>query len=203
MAGIKKNKEKLQKLYKYVLEQFIDTGIEFTLFYGTLLGYIRENDFIENDDDIDVIVNKKDYNKVMENISKKNLKTGIINQDIIQIFMNDIGPFDIYFYVFEKNNIKISWEKELFPIKNIFPLKKINYYNMEINIPSKPIDILYQGYGENWSIPQKKGNYNYNYIYSNKTIEAFDNNSNCNYIYYFIIFILFILLIKKIINIFY
>jgi len=107
MAGIKKNKEKLQKLYKYVLEQFIDTGIEFTLFYGTLLGYIRENDFIENDDDIDVIVNKKDYNKVMENISKKNLKTGIINQDIIQIFMNDIGPFDIYFYVFEKNNIKI------------------------------------------------------------------------------------------------
>ena len=124
MAGIKKNKEKLQKLYKYVLEQFIDTGIEFTLFYGTLLGYIRENDFIENDDDIDVIVNKKDYNKVMENISKKNLKTGIINQDIIQIFMNDIGPFDIYFYVFEKNNIKILWEKEVFPIKNIFSLKE-------------------------------------------------------------------------------
>jgi hypothetical protein len=31
----------------------------------------------------------------MENISKKNLKTGIINQDIIQIFMNDIGPFNI------------------------------------------------------------------------------------------------------------
>jgi phosphorylcholine metabolism protein LicD len=192
MAGIKKNKEKLQKLYKYVLEQFIDTGIEFTLFYGTLLGYIRENDFIENDDDIDVIVNKKDYNKVMENISKKNLKTGIINQDIIQIFMNDIGPFDIYFYVFEKNNIKILWEKEVFPIKNIFPLKKINYYNMKINIPSKPIDILYQGYGESWSIPQKKGDYNYN-----KIIETFDNNLNCNYIYYFIIFILFILLIKK------
>ncbi len=63
---------------------------------------------------------------------------------------------------------------------------------MKINIPSKPIDILYQGYGESWSIPQKKGDYNYN-----KIIETFDNNLNCNYIYYFIIFILFILLIKK------
>jgi hypothetical protein len=129
----------------------------------------------------------------MENISKKNLKTGIINQDIIQIFMNDIGPFDIYFYVFEKNNIKILWEKEVFPIKNIFPLKKINYYNMKINIPSKPIDILYQGYGESWSIPQKKGDYNYNKVMENIS----KKNLNCYYIYYFIIFILFILLIKK------
>ena len=89
--------------------------------------------------------------------------------------MDDIGPFDIYFYTIEKDNIIILWEKELFPIKNIFPLNKINYYNIEINIPSKPIDILYQGYGKNWSIPQNKGDYSYNYNYN---IEKFCSKKN-------------------------
>ena len=72
MAGIKKSREKLTNLYKYVLDHFLDTQIQFILFYGSLLGYIRENNFIENDDDVDVIVDKKDYDKVIENINKKN-----------------------------------------------------------------------------------------------------------------------------------
>lgn len=47
-----------------------DAGITFILFYGTLLGAVREHDFIDHDEDIDLVLFKKDMRKFENQLFK-------------------------------------------------------------------------------------------------------------------------------------
>ena len=69
MGGSPKSIKQLQKLYSYFIKILLKHNIDFILFYGTVLGIVRENDFIYGDDDIDVIIDKKYYNKILKIIS--------------------------------------------------------------------------------------------------------------------------------------
>ena len=62
----KKSREELSKLWNKYIPIFLKYNIPLTIFYGTLLGYHREQNFIENDDDIDIILNENYYDKIME-----------------------------------------------------------------------------------------------------------------------------------------
>ena len=46
--------------------------IEHFVFYGTLLGLVREGQPIEGDDDVDVLVNKKHFNEVKSIVERLN-----------------------------------------------------------------------------------------------------------------------------------
>lgn len=160
MAGKLKNKEELKQLYKYFMQIFKETDIKIIAFYGTLLGIIRENSFIENDDDIDVIINRKDFHKLQLLIKNKNIKTGLYKKKIIQLFYNNIGPFDIYIYdecIKPKDHIVIMQDNNLiFTKSSIFPLKKIKFNDYEIFIPNNSKQILEEIYGSSYMIPNKK-----------------------------------------------
>jgi lipopolysaccharide cholinephosphotransferase len=56
---------------------FDEVGIEFFLFYGTLVGAIREENFVKFDDDVDVAIMRKDVSKLDE-ASKKFRNLGYI-----------------------------------------------------------------------------------------------------------------------------
>ena len=56
----------LSKLWNKYIPIFLKYNIPLTIFYGTLLGYHREQNFIENDDDIDIILDENYYDKIME-----------------------------------------------------------------------------------------------------------------------------------------
>ena len=45
-------------------------GIEHFVFYGSLLGLIREGDLLEKDDDIDLLINMKHFDEVLERFDK-------------------------------------------------------------------------------------------------------------------------------------
>lgn len=53
----------LQNLLRIVLEKFHQHQIRYTIIYGTLLGAIRDGDFIAQDDDIDLAIHQEDWQR--------------------------------------------------------------------------------------------------------------------------------------------
>jgi phosphorylcholine metabolism protein LicD len=142
-------------------------NLDFIPFYGTLLGIIRDNDFIDEDDDIDILVHFDDYTKILKMIKEDKLKTRKINEKIIQLFHpSGIGPIDIYFYHKFGEDILIKWDGNLlYSQKYIFPLKNIIFKNEHI-IPFDSNEILKQTYGKNYLTPIKKHEYNWYKIHN-------------------------------------
>ena len=173
MAGKKRTIQELKLLYYFVMRFLKYCPIDIILFYGTLLGLYRDKNFI-NDDDIDVIVSRKNYILLKEYIDKNihnysYISLGINNESIIQLYYNEIGPFDIYIYDNYTDNknidyILLRWDGNLlFEKQYIFPLKTISFNNFNISIPKHTKTILKQIYGKDWKIPQIK---NKDYIWT-------------------------------------
>lgn len=216
MTGSDKTRDKLIFLYKSIMSALGNSGIEFILFYGSLLGIIRESNFIESDDDIDCLIDIKYYNKLINHINNHNqncnedhiitIKKNINNHNIVPLYINEIGPFDIYIFDIDSNNevINIKWENESFRINDIFPLRKYNLHSHTIYLPKESEKIIEKTYGKDWRIPRKKQDKNYEYKYNSIIKENYSNNSIIkeNYCYnksiryfFFIIIFLFILYI--------
>lgn len=77
------NIRELQSNLYYILEvvaKILDTHeIKYFLSDGTMLGAVRHNGFIPWDDDIDLTVRRKDYNKILEILSTE------LNKDVFYI----------------------------------------------------------------------------------------------------------------------
>jgi len=161
MPKTNKTVKELEDAYTYLVDMFNKNNIELILFYGSLLGYTRNNDFIEGDDDIDVIVNIDDYDKVLKIISNNKLYCNICNKHIIQLNYNQV-PFDIYFFEKFHDHIHIYWDGGInIDNKEIFPLKNVVFKNQSIMIPNNIEHLCYLIYGDNWKIPTEKKKYNW------------------------------------------
>jgi phosphorylcholine metabolism protein LicD len=165
MGGSQKTQEELIFLYREVMSFLKQSDINLILFYGSLLGYYRDGAFIDKDDDVDVLVHKHDFQKlksfIIENI-KSPIHLGTINNEFIQLYYDNIGPFDIYSYRTIGNNIITNCDgKLIFDKDDILPIKKIEYYGHNIFIPANTKNIVKMTYGENWNIPMNKSEYNW------------------------------------------
>jgi hypothetical protein len=150
---------------------------EYFLFFGSLLGMVREGKPIAGDDDVDFYVNKKDYTFIKTMLSQMGIS---INYDIwpnhteyfIQanaILENMEIRADFYFYDnecdlhFLKENWNFPGQPDnpanvlKMPKPLIFPLKKIMWQETELYLPRYPEIVVEMLYGINWKIPQRKG----------------------------------------------
>jgi phosphorylcholine metabolism protein LicD len=152
MAGSKKSISQLHELYSYFVPILNNNNIDFILFFGTVLGIIRENNFIEGDDDIDVIVDRKYYEKINIMINRHKLKVGIKNKNLIQLFKDDLGPFDIYFYDIRDNKCFVPWEGLIYNTNLIFPPQLIKFKGYKVKIPNKSQKFISEQYGILWRI---------------------------------------------------
>lgn len=142
------------------------------------LGYHRDDQFIHNDDDIDVIVPRSCRENLLQYITDNHSKTIRItfsNDDILQLSVIDadnnkmIGPFDIYFYEEPANSNDILIRQDgnlLFKRCDIFPTRSVIFNGHSILIPNNPAEILTELYGPDWKIPKTK---NVDYIWQKIT----------------------------------
>jgi len=162
MAGAKKTTKQLETLYEHIMQFLKGANITLILFWGSLLGFYRDSNFIEGDDDIDVLVSRADFqslNSFLIDNKHEGIRVKYIENypDIVQLFYKDIGPFDIYAYDFHDDSILLKHDGNLlFKNQDIFPLQTIQFHSHTISIPVSTERVISLSYGKDWKIPQKK-----------------------------------------------
>lgn len=107
-------------------------GLQYSLGFGSLLGYVRHHGFIPWDDDIDVVMPREDYERL------KKYKTEFKHPYFLQFPGEDQGYYFSIAKLRNSNTTSISWA---FRYENfnqgifldIFPLDNFNKNNLEEN----------------------------------------------------------------------
>ena len=163
MAGTKETSEKLNKTLLFLITLLNDNNIKnWFVCYGTLLGLVRENSCIDKDDDIDIIIEKSNYDIVKKILIENNFEFVYENRKhIIKTKdTSDYSSIDIYMGDYINKDVKDLWNK--LTIKDCFLdtenktfiEKKWNGQN--IYFPNNYERILFNRYGKNWKIKQDK-----------------------------------------------
>ncbi|MEO9684691.1 MAG: LicD family protein [Tateyamaria sp.] len=156
-------------------------GIDAFIFFGTLLGYVREGNIIEYDDDIDVYVNATDLNPLLTALEGSGFNVNVLPirkkwyhrqkpplivqatrlQDGVEtyadFYLYDDVPAD---YLLEKWNFKGAWKDPAtalhVPKDLVFPLKDAEMQGIAIRVPAQPEALCEFLYGPSWSTPVRK-----------------------------------------------
>jgi hypothetical protein len=157
-------------------------GLKPFLVFGTLLGFIRENNFIAHDDDIDLGILDEDFQKkhlIKGAMLKKGYKPRIDDDYLLSFIYPKIPWLFIDFWrVYRRNNHMVIGmlseedQKTLFsyyfPIETMCKFRMVNFQCNRVLVPLESEKLLSVTYGE-WRIPQKQ--FDYVYDYKNLKIE--------------------------------
>lgn len=159
-------------------EVFNKYGIVHWLSHGSLLGAIRENDFIAWDDDCDCSMyfsqrNSKELEMAIRELENKgfyvppsdpNKPVSLTNAPYYDVVF--IREEKVEFWCFEEigdeyvYDIKRSGRALAHPRHFYDKLEEINFRGVLLKVPSNPILYLEMMYGKEWRTPDKNKKYN-------------------------------------------
>ena len=152
-----------EKVLKDTFKVLNRINVKFWLSGGSLLGAIRENEFIAWDGDIDLLMMVEDFLPVMHEVKSRLISEGFV----VRLNPSKKFPKASFF----KNGFKVSIGALLKKNKwRIRPLTKcpaylfeseefIEFKNMKFRVPSPVEDYLTHVYGD-WRTPNKSSKYN-------------------------------------------
>ncbi len=124
--GTKTQQIRLLTMLKEVDALFEENAIKYSLCAGTLLGAVRHNGFIPWDDDVDIMMDRENYEKTKKLFAKKENEKFVLNKILwicriqrkeevsnslstptIDIFVFDNSPNNKFFRKFKLLNIKL------------------------------------------------------------------------------------------------
>lgn len=137
-------------------------------FAGTLLGIIREDDFIAHDEDMDFAIKLNDYSpnlieELLKNDFKFELSLGKLEKCYELRFRKRNIQVD-FFLMYDKKDYECAYSYDnkgnIYEGRyNKFNLINYNFKGITIKIPNNPENFLEQQYGVDWKIPKKNWNY--------------------------------------------
>ena len=160
------SKEKLNKTLIFIANLLINNSIDdWFIAYGTLLGIIRDNSCVDQDDDVDIMIKETYYDKVKSLLIDNGIEIeygyGIGNsRNILKTITNEeYATIDFYMCnIDDKGNFHDNWENLTYSncYDNNKKLIKYNWNNIELQIPNNSKTKLEKIYGPEWYIKQKK-----------------------------------------------
>lgn len=173
------------KLLKKTTEILKEFNINYCLISGTLLGYVRHNDFIPWDDDLDLLVDDS-VSKKLPDIFEKHKDVVVLSKfpNMIRFCFKDIGfevpgkangwkdkilnegtfnwPF-IDFFIYKNKNVnnKIQFFKKLWDADKFFPAVNTIFLGIDVSVPKDPDYFLKLNYGSGYMQTLKSSRYSH------------------------------------------
>ncbi len=127
----------------------------FGLIYGTLLGAIRENNFIEHDEDTDIFILAEDKEKLLSTLfelRQAGFEVGRYDGKLLSIVRN--GEYiDIYEFIKKSKSLR---ECDGYVIRSHYleELKFFSFLGEMFRIPENAELLLVDLYGKDWMVPK-------------------------------------------------
>jgi hypothetical protein len=128
-------------VFRKLVKHLDDYGISYWICYGSLLGYLRYQDMIPWDNDIDICINIKDLQQLHDSVKGKSDYRVIKKDGTLYRFSADGILIDIFVIDFSLNR-----EREMY-FDEVYPLKKGTYGGIECCIPNKHTNFFKRRYG--------------------------------------------------------
>jgi hypothetical protein len=158
MGGAKHSSDKLNNSLEITSKILNDNNIKnWFIAYGTLLGIVRENSCINNDDDIDIITDINNHDIIKQLFIDNNMRVSYDKNTFFRIDAGKThGPIDFYFAELDNSgNFYDAWEKIVWsncynPDNNLI---EYMWNDNKLYLPFNYEEKLINQYGEDWKIP--------------------------------------------------
>ena len=140
------------RIVKEVLDR---RGVGFQLTFGTLLGAIREKDFITHDEDTDLLVMEEDRLRFFDALPElKDLGFDVARYDrrgLLSIYRKE-EYIDFYFFV-KRDDATRYCCGFIFPCEMIERAMAYDFKGLEVNVPVEYSTYLRYVFGDEWQTP--------------------------------------------------
>lgn len=133
----------------------IKYGLSYILGWGTLLGAIREHDFIAHDEDTDLILSEAYFPTLLTmlwELQRYGFQICRYEQDLVSI-MRKNEYIDLYIYAPYKPGILMCHNTLFLPESMLKELIDYSFLGQKFKIPKDYLGYLVLEYGQNWQTP--------------------------------------------------
>jgi len=149
----------LYNILRDVAKVLEDSGIEYFISFGTLLGAVRHKGLIPWDTDIDIIIPQRVKSDAIEVLQKHLPSNYVVLQDrddnivgsLVRVNLSKVNTLhiDLFTYIEEDEKIVFGYQRNFFK-KDIFPLRKVEFYDLSLYAPKDINRQLTTFYGDDF-----------------------------------------------------